>query len=260
MRKLTECLITTVGKVVNVDTKKITVEVEEEDILNRLKINDMIVMEGNNADEKLIGIITKVTKKRIDSFEDDENLEDEIASVNLCNVTLVGTFFIKLGANRNNIFKRAINTYPEINSNAYLAEGDALAIIMNSLDNESADTEEKLVIGKYASNSDVAAILDGNKFFQRHACIVGSTGSGKSFTVANILEKANKLPYTNIVVYDLHGEYTQLSYAEQIKITDEKGGLHIPLWFLIMKKSIHFLLNLLKELLQIRELRLLIIY
>ncbi|MBP3198461.1 MAG: ATP-binding protein [Butyrivibrio sp.] len=102
---------------------------------------------------------------------------------------------------------------------------------MNSLDNDSADTEEKLVIGKYASNSDVAAILDGNKFFQRHACIVGSTGSGKSFTVANILEKANKLPYTNIVVYDLHGEYTQLSYAEQIKITDENGGLHIPLWF-----------------------------
>ena len=231
MKKLTECLITTVGKVVNVDTKKITVEVEEEDILNRLKINDMIVMEGNNADEKLIGIITKVTKKRIDGFEDDENLEDEISSVNLCNVTMVGTFFIKLGANRNNIFKRAINTYPEINSDAYLAEGDALAIIMNSLDNESADTEEKLVIGKYASNSDVAAILDGNKFFQRHACIVGSTGSGKSFTVANILEKANKLPYTNIIVYDLHGEYTQLSYAEQIKITDENGGLHIPLWF-----------------------------
>ncbi|WP_352397740.1 DUF87 domain-containing protein [[Clostridium] aminophilum] len=231
MKKLTECLITTVGKVVNVDTKKITVEVEEEDILNRLKINDMIVMEGNNADEKLIGIITKVTKKRIDGFEDDENLEDEISSVNLCNVTMVGTFFIKLGANRNNIFKRAINTYPEINSDAYLAEGDALAIIMNSLDNESADTEEKLVIGKYASNSDVAAILDGNKFFQRHACIIGSTGSGKSFTVANILEKANKLPYTNIVVYDLHGEYTQLSYAEQIKITDENGGLHIPLWF-----------------------------
>lgn len=231
MKKLTECLITTVGKVVDVDTKKITVEVEEEDILNRLKINDMIVMEGNNADEKLIGIITKVTKKRIDGFEDDENLEDEISSVNLCNVTMVGTFFIKLGANRNNIFKRAINTYPEINSDAYLAEGDALAIIMNSLDNESADTEEKLVIGKYASNSDVAAILDGNKFFQRHACIVGSTGSGKSFTVANILEKANKLPYTNIVVYDLHGEYTQLSYAEQIKITDENGGLHIPLWF-----------------------------
>ena len=231
MKKLTECLITTVGKVVNVDTKKITVEVEEEDILNRLKINDMIVREGNNADEKLIGIITKVIKKRIDGFEDDENLEDEISSVNLCNVTMVGTFFIKLGANKNNIFKRAINTYPEINSDAYLAEGDALAIIMNSLDNESADTEEKLVIGKYASNSDVAAILDGNKFFQRHACIVGSTGSGKSFTVANILEKANKLPYTNIVVYDLHGEYTQLSYAEQIKITDENGGLHIPLWF-----------------------------
>jgi hypothetical protein len=231
MKKLMDNMMTIVGKVVNVDTKKITVEVGEEDILNRLKINDMIVMNGNNADEKLIGIITKVTKKRIENFEYEDDIDEEMSSVNLCNVTMVGTFYIKLGVNKFNVFKRAINTYPEINSAAYLVEGEALAIIMNSLDNESEDTIEKLVIGKYASNSEVAAVLDGNKFFQRHACIVGSTGSGKSFTVANILEKANKLPYTNIIVYDLHGEYTQLSYAEQIKISDEDDGLHIPLWF-----------------------------
>ena len=39
------------------------------------------------------------------------------------------------------------------------------------------------------------------------------------------------MPHANIIVYDLHGEYTQLSYAKHIKFTDEKGGLHIPLWF-----------------------------
>lgn len=100
---------------------------------------------------------------------------------------------------------------------------------MNSLENEIT-SDKRLKIGKYASNQEVQAILDGNKFFQRHAAIVGSTGSGKSFTVANILEKANELPYANLIVFDLHGEYNELSYAKQIKISDD-NGLHIPLWF-----------------------------
>lgn len=192
----------------------------------------MTIMSGNNADEKLIGIITKVTKKRIDFDENEDEQEEEWnCSANICNVTLVGSFYIKLGIKKRNIFKRSINTYPEINSEVFLAEGEALSIIMNSLDDTDSPATEKLMIGKYASNREVQAILDGNKFFQRHACIVGSTGSGKSYTVANILEKTEKLPYANIIVYDLHGEYTQLSYAEQIKISDEKGGLHIPLWF-----------------------------
>lgn len=232
METLMDYLEDSIGKVINVDTKKITIEVSEEETLNRLKINDMTIMSGNNADEKLIGIITKVTKKRID-FDENENEQEEEwnCSANICNVTLVGSFYIKLGIKKRNIFKRSINTYPEINSEVFLAEGEALSIIMNSLDDTDSPATEKLMIGKYASNREVQAILDGNKFFQRHACIVGSTGSGKSYTVANILEKTEKLPYANIIVYDLHGEYTQLSYAEQIKISDEKGGLHIPLWF-----------------------------
>lgn len=232
METLMDYLEDSIGKVINVDTKKIAIEVSEEETLNRLKINDMTIMSGNNADEKLIGIITKVTKKRIDFDENEDEQEEEWnCSANICNVTLVGSFYIKLGIKKRNIFKRSINTYPEINSEVFLAEGEALSIIMNSLDDTDSPATEKLMIGKYASNRDVQAILDGNKFFQRHACIVGSTGSGKSYTVANILEKTEKLPYANIIVYDLHGEYTQLSYAEQIKISDEKGGLHIPLWF-----------------------------
>jgi len=54
------------------------------------------------------------------------------------------------------------------------------------------------------------ANLDGNKFFQRHAVIVGGTGSGKSWTVANILEKATNLKSINSLVFDLHGEYKPL--------------------------------------------------
>ena len=229
MEDIQQYLNEVVGTVQNVDTKKITVSVDKEDTLNKLKINDLIVFSGTNADQKIIGIVTKISKKRIDVDEDDELNEEVEYSYNFCNATLVGTFYKKFSPTKNNVFKRAVNTYPEINSKVYLADGKALSIIMNSLENEIT-SDKRLKIGKYASNQEVQAILDGNKFFQRHAAIVGSTGSGKSFTVANILEKANELPYANLIVFDLHGEYNELSYAKQIKISDD-NGLHIPLWF-----------------------------
>lgn len=219
-----------IGLVENVDTQKIMVSVEKEAILNSLKINDIVILSGSNADEKLIGILTKVSKKRVEVSEELDGSEDVLYSNNYCMITLVGSFYNKLGANNINKFKRAINTYPEINSKVYQANETAMSMIMNALSGESK-AEKSLTIGHFASNRDVPAILDGNRFFQRHACIVGSTGSGKSYTVANILEKTNELPHANMIVFDLHGEYNELSYADHICINDEANGLHIPLWF-----------------------------
>lgn len=220
-----------IGKVQNVDTKKVIVNVQREELLNELKINDMAILSGSNADEKLIGIVTKVSKKKIDldNIELDEEIPFEY-SYNFCSITLVGTFYSKISPTQKNVFKRAVNTYPEINSLVFKANSNALSIIMNSLGSKQ-NGKENLKIGKYASNQFVEAILDGNKFFQRHAAIVGSTGSGKSFTVANILEKTDRLKYSNVIVFDLHGEYNELSYAKQIKIGDTEGSLQIPLWF-----------------------------
>lgn len=232
-KKLTDYLVNSFGTVYGVDTRKVSVKIKSEDDLNTLKINDIVIFSGNNADEKLIGIITKVTKKLID-IDDEVDDSDQInnnllISENVAVISLVGTFYLIYKGKRNK-FKRAINTYPEINSEVYYANQDALSIIMNSLTgNESS--KNSLKIGCFASNREVDAILDGNKFFQRHAAIVGSTGSGKSYTVANILEKLKNLPYSNAIVFDLHGEYNKLSYAEQIKVGSDSNGMHIPLWF-----------------------------
>lgn len=232
-KKLTDYLTTSFGKVYGVDTRKVSVKINSEDELNMLKINDIVIFNGINADEKLIGMITKVTKKLIDvENEDDEFMytgDNLLISENIAIISLVGTFYLLLHGQKNQ-FKRAINTYPEINSEVFHANQNALSIIMNSLA-ANASSGTNLKIGCFASNKEVEAILDGNRFFQRHAAIVGSTGSGKSYTVANILEKVKDLPYGNAIVYDLHGEYNQFSYAQHIKINSEDGGMHIPLWF-----------------------------
>lgn len=228
---INEYLIDTncIGIVENVDTRKVVVQVENESVLNTLKINDIVVLGGSNSDEKLIGILTKVTKKKID-FDETEQDEGIVYSSDYCIINLVGSFYNKYGVVNENKFKRAINTYPEINSKVYQANEATMKMIMNAISGKGTEYKS-LEIGHFASNRDVAAILDGNRFFQRHACIVGSTGSGKSYTVASILEKTNELPYANMIVFDLHGEYNELSYADQIKICDEPEGLHIPLWF-----------------------------
>ena len=114
---INECLedANCIGIVENVDTRKVVVGVENEGVLNTLKINDIVVLAGSNSDEKLIGILTKVTKKKVDL--DDVEQEDDIQySNNCCVINLVGSFYNKYGAGSDNKFKRAINKYPEINS------------------------------------------------------------------------------------------------------------------------------------------------
>ncbi|MEL3962559.1 DUF87 domain-containing protein [Lysinibacillus endophyticus] len=229
--KLTTYLNKSFGSVYNVDTRKVSVKIHSEEDLNTLKINDIVVFNGNNDDEKLIGIITRVSKKLVDvedSSDDMEVMNPQISD-NIAVVSLVGTFYQKY-LKEKNVFRRAINTYPEINSEVFCANHKALSIIMNSLTLKSG-VDNNLKIGTFASNKEVPAILDGNRFFQRHAAIVGSTGSGKSFTVANILEKVKNLPYSNAIVFDLHGEYNKLSYAKHLKIGSGTDGIHIPLWF-----------------------------
>lgn len=154
-----------VGKVENVDTRKVVVSVEDEKVLNLLKINDIVIFSGNNSDEKLVGILTKVIKKRIELDEEKQGNGVEPYSNNCCVVNLVGSFYNKYGAGKEGKFKRAISTYPEINSEVYRADESAMRLIMNAVSNKTADGKS-LKVGHFASNQDVEAILDGNRFFR----------------------------------------------------------------------------------------------
>ena len=99
------------------------------------------------------------------------------------------------------------------------------------------------------------AVLDGNKFFQRHAAILGSTGSGKSWCVANILEKASTLQHANIIVFDMHGEYQKLAVgsnpiAERYRIagpgdleTPTSDVLFLPYWLLNREELLSMILD-----------------
>lgn len=94
------------------------------------------------------------------------------------------------------------------------------------------------------------AFLNGNKFFQRHAVIVGSTGSGKSWSVARILEQVAQLKSANAILFDIHGEYTPLNSDgfTHYKIagpndTVSADKLFLPYWLLTYEEMLSMMLD-----------------
>ncbi len=196
---------TLIGKVQSVDTGNISIKVDKEELLNSVQVNQIVQIRSTKTGEKIIGLISKIMRKAV-ADKIDESSEPDFIVENLIKVNLVGTLLNKSGT-ENNVFKRTLNTVPSIDADCFLLQGDELSKFMNII---SSNSENPLKIGKYTISEMSDANLDGNKFFQRHAVIVGGTGSGKSWTVANILDKATKLKSINSLVFDLHGEYKPL--------------------------------------------------
>lgn len=127
-----------------------------------------------------------------------------------------------IGSVQDGTFQKFISQYPAVEATARKISADELAQM-------TAAPGKGFEIGKYVA-CDTSALINGNRFFQRHSCIVGNTGSGKSETVARILEAASKLQGANLIVFDIHGEYGHFSYVDNIKFSSSEDGLDFPIW------------------------------
>lgn len=230
------------GKVASVDTTTVIVDVENVDQLKRLQVNHLAVLQSSRPGQHLIGLITQVTRKR--GLEDDvkDGIADQNSELNLCRIALIGTLLDRDGE-KENVFRRTLESVPEIDANCFSLEGVNLTGFMRTLTNVAADANS-LILGKYTLDEHAIAYLNGNKFFQRHAFIGGSTGSGKSWTTAKIIEQISGLSTANAIVFDLHGEYSPLvgegiqhfkvagPADVEAKRTIEDGVLYLPYWLL----------------------------
>ena len=229
----TESLI---GQVQSVDTGNVSVQVEKESLLNNVQINQIVQIRSTKGGQKIIGLVSKIMRKAVAEKADVDSEPDYVVE-NIIKINLVGTLIAKDGL-KANVFKRTLDTVPSINADCYLLQGSELSEFMNII---SSSSSNPLKIGKYTISEESNANLDGNKFFQRHAVIVGGTGSGKSWTVANVLEKASKLQSINSLVFDLHGEYSPLHELDNttlLKIAgpsnepSDKDVIFLPYWIL----------------------------
>ena len=229
------------GKVASVDTATVVVEVNDADLLKRLQVNRLVVLQSSKPGQHLIGIINQVTRKKLIPSVVEEN-EELFEEQNLCKVALIGSLIDADGIKRN-IFRRTLESVPEIDANCFALEGEQLTSFMRVISHAEADGNS-LTLGKYTLDENAIAYLNGNKFFQRHAFIGGSTGAGKSWTTARIIEQVSELKNANAIIFDLHGEYSPLNGngISHFKVagpsdiesgrTLADGAIYLPYWLL----------------------------
>ena len=101
-------------------------------------------------------------------------------------------------------------------------------------------------------NKDIDLMINGNRFFSKHIAVVGSTGSGKSCTVASVLQGVvgitqsknnNKGNQNNshIVIFDIHDEYTAaftLDKEQSFTLSRlDIDSLQLPYWLRMVFKT-----------------------
>lgn len=230
------------GKVASVDTANVIVEVGNVEQLKRLQVNHLAVLHSSRPGQHLIGLITQVTRKRGVADLAVDGASEPTSELNLCRIALIGTMLDREGT-KDNVFRRTLESVPEIDANCFSLEGENLTSFMRTLSSVSADGNA-LTLGKYTLDEHAVAYLNGNRFFQRHAFIGGSTGSGKSWTTAKIIEQMAELSNANAIVFDLHGEYAPLvgNGIQHFKVAGpsdienhrgiDDGVIHLPYWLL----------------------------
>jgi len=236
-----------IGVVQSVDTGTVVVRVTEANQLSMLQVNHMVVIRASMPGQTLIGMVSKIMRKYGDEADLAEG--EEIATADIVKITLVGTL-LDMDGRTPNVFKRTLESVPSIDADCYRMADEMLTAFMSVISGNGARAEYPLCIGNYALETHAKAYLDGNKLFQRHAVIVGSTGSGKSYTVAKLLEQIEPLQSCNAVVFDIHGEYTPLEgkNIQHYKVAgpmdrEDESTIYLPYWLLTYSEMLSLMLD-----------------
>jgi hypothetical protein len=133
-------------------------------------------------------------------------------------------------------FERGVSQHPTINDTVHIVTEEDLREIYGP-----GDPVDFVAVGHLASADSIPALVNINKLVTRHSAVVGTTGAGKSTTVAGLLAALSdptRYPSARILVLDIHGEYPKAladrSTVFRIAANEDKGEkpLNIPYWAL----------------------------
>ncbi|MDD2685946.1 MAG: ATP-binding protein [Gallionella sp.] len=246
------------GRVAAVDTSRVLISVEEHQHMTTIAVGNLVAIQGRTTNEFLIGLVEKasrtVTEKLlIDETDEGGNIPTGETQEDFIKIVLIGTYRT-IDGNASNTFKRGADSFPQVDRDCFQVSGPNLQRFMNLL-SAKVKEGERLTLGHFIADESAIAIANGDKFFQRHAAILGSTGSGKSWAVALMLERAAALKAPNLIVFDMHGEYSTLCQgttptAEQYRIAGpgdldapDDHCLFLPYWLLNREEMLAMILD-----------------
>ena len=149
-------------------------------------------------------------------------------------------------------FERGISQYPGVNDEVHLVTEDDLGRIYGTLD------AGQITIGRLAGAESIPVRIDLDRLVTRHSAVLGSTGSGKSTTIASLLrsicqsESGSKCASARILLLDIHGEYGDAlkSMAAVFRVNptgEDEKPLVVPYWAMDTIELFEFLMGSLTE-------------
>jgi DNA helicase HerA-like ATPase len=148
-------------------------------------------------------------------------------------------------------FERGVSQHPTINDPVHIVTEEDLRAIYGP-----GDPVDFVPVGHLASAESIPALVNINKLVTRHVAVVGTTGAGKSTTVAGLLaalSNPDRYPSARIVVLDIHGEYAKAlaDRSTVFRVTPDvsKGEkpLFIPFWALSFDELVRLAFGELKD-------------
>ena len=126
----------------------------------------------------------------------------DVEPQNMMDVQLVG----EIHAGR---FVRGVTEYPILGDDVWVAVRKDFESIFGSFDQLLAGTKhpQSFTLGQFALNPEFEVKVLGSELFAKHVAILGNSGCGKSCTTAKVLQEVLDLNQSQVVLFDMHGEY-----------------------------------------------------
>ena len=207
-----------------------TVTIGDEDILVG-QIGSYVAIRQN--DVNIVAIVTRMTEQEALAAPTIETPSEDTARLpfakRIARLTPIGSI------RADGQFDRGVGRYPTTGAEVHAVGSRDIAKMFERFQSKGFS------VGTVATHPSLKVCLDPSNLFGRHFAILGQTGSGKSWTVAALVQRAvTVMPRAHIIILDLHGEYCwkredgtrHYAFPDAIVRHVDARELEIPYWLM----------------------------
>ncbi|WP_249533745.1 ATP-binding protein [Escherichia coli] len=212
---------------------------------------------NNDINAEVVSVSPNKLKISVDDLEEFKIAEEKLGVGSYLRVSdnqdvallaIIDNFSIEVKESQKQKYMIEASPIGLVKNGKFYRGGDSLALPPKKVEpakldeiisiySDSIDINDRFTFSSLSLNTKVSVPVNGNRFFNKHIAIVGSTGSGKSHTVAKILQKAvdekqegyKGLNNSHIIIFDIHSEYENAFPNSNVLNVDT---LTLPYWLL----------------------------
>ncbi|MGB6319521.1 MAG: DUF87 domain-containing protein, partial [Litorimonas sp.] len=203
-----------------------------------ITINRAIIRDGK-LNLAQIGTILKILTSAsivvamVNSLEIEAKDNDGMSDGCLARLSILGEITTN-PTTRETRFYRGVRTFPVLGEAVYTMSAEDLQLIF------AKETAPSIEIGRMQQDKSIVARVRIDDMLSKHFAIIGSTGSGKSCTVALVLQAIlYENPAAHVVVFDPHNEYSR-SFGDRAEVITG-DTLDLPLWMFDFVETVELL-------------------